>query len=129
MIPASELKKGTFQEQFGTFIRPYLFLFSISQKHPFLRLTGEWQLFEHLSKKIITFKRLTFLEHMKNAHENLVLTTLFIIVQHTFQTNIHILMLLQIPQSKINLNVKYLNILYLVMVVSFKLFSRLEIYK
>lgn len=38
-------------------------------------------------------------------------------------------MLLQIPQSKINLNVKYLNILYLVMVVSFKLFSRLEIYK
>ena len=45
---------------------------------------------------------------MKNSHENLVLTTLFIIVQHTFQTNIHILMLLQIPQSKINLNVKYL---------------------
>lgn len=66
---------------------------------------------------------------MKNSHENLVLTTLFIIVQHTFQTNIPILMLLQIPQSKINLNVKYLNILYLVMVVSFKLFSRLEIYK
>lgn len=28
---------------------------------------------------------------MKNSHENLVLTTLFIIVQHTFQTNIHIL--------------------------------------
>lgn len=66
---------------------------------------------------------------MKNSHENLVLTTLFIIVQHTFQTKIHILMLLQIPQSKINLNVKYLIILYLVMVVSFKLFSRLEIYK
>ena len=66
---------------------------------------------------------------MKNSHENLVLTTLFIIVQHTFQTNIHILMLLQIPQSKINLNLKYLYILYLVMVVSFKLFSRLEIYK
>lgn len=51
MIPASELKKGTFQEQFGTFTRPYLFLFSISQKHPFLRLTGEWQLFEHLKQE------------------------------------------------------------------------------
>lgn len=51
MIPASELKKGTFQEQFGTFIRPYLFLFLISQKHPFLRLTGEWQLFEHLKQE------------------------------------------------------------------------------